>query len=169
MTQFIKRTTYFILFTLMFSQISLAQSVKRQSIGSYGTSGVTNSTISGQTVGQPYATNSYNSDVISLTPGFQQPVSYNRDRPNPVLEIIALKVFPNPAIHNFTIKSQELLENVEIQVSDINGRLILNDQLSKLTSHSINCSTWQSSMYFITVASEDLQFRYSTKLIITNH
>lgn len=154
---------------MLLPQISLAQSVKRQSIGSYGSNGANNKAIIGQTIGQPYSTNTFISSEVNLTPGFQQPLSYQRVRITPELQVVSLKAFPNPAYSNFTIQSKEELENVELQVIDINGRLIFGKQLPKLTTHTINCSAWQTGMYFITVQPQDNQYRYSTKLIINNH
>ena len=154
---------------ILLPQMSFGQSVKRQSIGSYGTNSFTNSAIIGQTIGQPYATNTYSGSVVSLTPGFQQPITYSKAKTTQDFLIVNLRAFPNPASANFTLKSQELLENVALTITDINGRLLLGKQLPELTTLTINCSVWQAGMYFITVESPNMQFRYSTKIIITNH
>jgi hypothetical protein len=168
MKRYITWTIGLVLVTLLLPQSTYSQSVKRQSIGSYGSNGFSNSAVLGQTIGQPYSTITYIGGEISLTPGFQQPIVYLKSKKEPELHFISLKTFPNPANAKFTIKSQELLKNVELQISDINGRLILSKQLSELSTYTVYCSSWQASMYFISVTSDNLPYKYSTKLILTN-
>jgi len=168
MKRYITWTIGLVLVTLLLPQSTHSQSVKRQSVGSYGSNGFSNKSIVGQTIGQPYSTVTYTSSEINLTPGFQQPFLYIKGNKKPELHFISLKTFPNPASASFTLKSQDLLRNAQVLISDVNGRLILKKQLPELTTYTINCSSWTTSMYIISVTSDDLSYNYNTKLIITN-
>jgi hypothetical protein len=152
----------------LLSQDGATQSVKRQSIGSYGTNGLTGGTVFGQTIGQPFSTGIYSDNSISLAPGFQQPLTYKKGvRKAETLIITGLDAFPNPATGRFTVKSTKLLEDVEFIVSDINGRLLFEEHLSELNTHDVECSDWQAGMYFITVKAKNASNSFISKIIIT--
>ena len=55
--------------------------------------------------------------------------------------------------------------DVLFQVVDINGKLILNEKINEMKTHSINCETWINGVYFISL-SNNQNNKYSTKLII---
>lgn len=145
----------------------IGQSVKRQTIGSYGTSGMNNNAIIGQTIGQPFATVIYSDSQVSFAPGFQQPMSYKKNTVSPLLDLMSVDVFPNPAQHGFKIESQEPLQDAKIQIADIQGRLIMSKQIAEFESLTVNSSSWESGVYFITILTKDSELKSCNKVLIT--
>jgi hypothetical protein len=152
----------------------MAQSIKRQSIGSYGTNGFSGSAVFGQTIGQPFSTQIYSQTGVSFVPGFQQPLSYLKNARKKEVKNDAgmfltgeLDVFPNPARVNFTIQSSGLLEEALIKIMDINGRILIHKALPELSSYKVDCSSWQSGVYFISVTTPDAENNLNQKIIIS--
>lgn len=147
-----------------------AQSIQRQSIGACGANMVSGGIMVKQTVGQPYATNTYYQNGIGFQPGFQQ--SFVAASPSPAVKkqlvqsSLSMKVYPNPAAYSLRIESEELISNGVLKVVDSNGRLIVSDKISELRSHSINCESWANGLYLISVTDER-NVSYSSKLIIS--
>ena len=109
-----------------------------------------------QTVGQPFNTAVSYKNKMPILSGFQQPVIFKVETINSVLlKTFKLNVYPNPAIYSVTIKSEKLIENSIIQVTDINGRLIMSDNAMQFQTYSINCETWANGIYIITVSDKD--------------
>lgn len=147
---------------LVFLSEAGAQTLKRESVSSSGSSVIINGASLQQTIGQPYGTNSNYGNKTRFNPGFQQPVF----RIETIKTTINAKVFPNPASNQVTIETLKMLENVLVQIMDMNGKLVLNEKLNEFSSYAINCSDWSNGMYLITLsdAKSDL---YSSKLIIS--
>ena len=138
-----------------------AQSLQRQGIGSAGSYVYAEGTLIQQTVGQPYSTNTRYDDNLTYRPGFQQPIF----KVNLIRTTINLDVFPNPATNWVTLKSTKTLSDVKIQVVDIAGKLIVNQQVDEFNSYTINCEEWPNGIYVISVA-DNGNNSYSSKLII---
>ena len=157
---------YYIIATLSFFATlrSEAQAIRRQSIGGYG-SAMVDGVLIQQTAGQPYATTTFYSTEISIRPGFQQPSKYALElihsAPN-----IRLSVYPNPATSSVTIESPEAITNALIQVRDMDGNLLLNENVAELKTYLINSETWQKGFYFINLF-DGQNNKYSSKLIIS--
>jgi len=86
-------------------------------------------------------------------------VIYNCSQPLSVSEnnIIKenIKVFPNPASNEFTIKKLTNINLRSARISDINGRLIKQFDLSQMQSTlSIDVSGVASGIYFMEVVSD---------------
>jgi len=146
----------------------LAQGVKRQSIGSYGTNAIHSGAIVGQTIGQPFSTLSYSDNEVVLNPGFQQPVSFKTQRvANPETEFLELTNFPNPAKEDFQIESSETLDQVNLQVFDIRGEVVMNKEIQEFKHYSIKCSDWLPGIYFLNMRNAAGQTILNTKLIIS--
>ncbi len=167
MKKMLQWTMSLLIITLVLPQLCDAQGVKRQSIGSYGTNAVNESPVIGQTIGQPFSTGIYSDNVVSLAPGFQQPLTYKRSKEEPLLLTGSLGAFPNPATSDFTIQSTESLEEVVLNISDINGRKMLETQLPELKTHTVDCSSWQAGVYFVTVTSQNFPNGFITKIVKT--
>jgi len=144
---------------------SEAQTIKRQSIGSYGSSTLSEGVLIRQTIGQPYFTAGYYGDEMGIRPGFQQPPNFSLVLINSTFNF-SLDVYPNPAAYSVTIESSDVINNALLQVVDMNGKQILNEKVAELKSYLINCELWSSGFYFITLYDEQ-QNKYSSKLIIT--
>ncbi|MFA6403736.1 MAG: T9SS type A sorting domain-containing protein [Salinivirgaceae bacterium] len=143
-----------------------AQSVKRQCISSYGSTGKSISGVYLQTVGQPYNSTVSHENNYTFLPGFQQPIVLKVENMDAMpLQGIELKVFPNPTAYSVAIQSVESIEKAVIHVMDLNGHVVLSDYAEKLETYNINCEAWANGTYFITV-SDGNQNKNSLKLII---
>jgi hypothetical protein len=143
------------------------QSIKRQSISSYGSSGLTENILVGQTAGQSFHT-SVGSIGVTVAQGFQQPVLFAvKEISNPFENNLNIVVFPNPASRSVTLASEEETGPSVITVSDVNGRFILSEKVPNLSSHTIHCSSWANGMYLITIH-DSKQNSKTLKLIISN-
>ena len=147
----------FIFFTVQ----TRSQTLQRQSVASGGTFMQTEGATIQQTVGQSYSTIPYYGTGITYRPGFQQPVF----RIELIQSNITLNVFPNPATRLVTILSTELLKDALVQVADMNGKLLIHEQMSELKTYSFNCETWANGFYMIAV-SDSKKRQYSSKLVI---
>lgn len=144
-----------------------SQSVKRQCIPSFGTTGITDSISFEQTAGQSYITTSFSSDKSAILQGFQQPNTFSvEDISSLSLKNLNLSIFPNPASYSITIKSDKEIEQSFIQVIDINGKYILSENINNLIEYVIFCDSWVNGVYLITI--KDSQQNSKTfKLIIS--
>jgi hypothetical protein len=142
-----------ILISLVFTSLDgNAQSIKRQTISSYGSSAVIseNVTIS-QTAGQSYNTIANHSNG-TVAQGFQQPVSFSVEELKSNVETnLNITVYPNPASQSITLDSKDPIAQSMIQVTDINGRIFKTEKVSNLKQHTINCTTWVNGIYLITI------------------
>ena len=65
----------------------------------------------------------------------------------------AFSVTPNPSLNVFTINSHKTIsENCTIHITDISGKLIEEYTSSFNNTLKVDCSSWQSGLYFITVS-----------------
>lgn len=146
---------------------SEAQSLKRQSIGVCGTNMLAEGVLVKQTVGQPYATTTSYSAEVSFLPGFQQPNTIQvsmQHSSGPGL--YTLSIYPNPATHIMKISSRESIKNATLLISDSQGRVLLYEKVADLNNYTLNCESWTSGYYMISIVDEQHQ-KYSSKLIIT--
>ncbi|MEO5582682.1 MAG: T9SS type A sorting domain-containing protein [Saprospiraceae bacterium] len=128
-----------------------AQSIKRQVISSYGSSGITENVLISQTAGQAFST-IVSTDHAIVTAGFQQPnIFLIEEISTPAFNHLNVLVYPNPARQSITIASSEEIEKSTIQVTDINGQSILSQKVMNLLSHNINCAAWANGVYLITI------------------
>lgn len=68
----------------------------------------------------------------------------------------AFSVAPNPSSNAFTINSHKTIsENCNIHITDISGKLIEEYTSSFNNTLTVDCSTWQSGLYFITVSNSN--------------
>ena len=152
---------FLVFFLLFFFSTGNAQSLKRQVIGSSGSSVSENGTTVQQTTGQAYGTTSNYGNSIRYNPGFQQPIF----RIETIKSTINATVFPNPTSKQVTIETDKVLQNVVIQVIEMGGKLVINEKMNEFKSYTINCSDWANGIYMITL-SDPKDELYSSKLII---
>ena len=142
-----------------------AQSLKRACIPACGSTSAAGSVQICQTTGQCFATVPYGENSMAVLPGFQQPRAYAIKKINTeASRLLRLHVFPNPATVNLTVKSDESLDNILLQITDFNGRIILSQTLSCLLIHKIDCESWRSGAYLLTVS--DSQNNYAFYKVI---
>lgn len=148
---------------------SFSQSVKRQSISSYGASNHDgNNVMVSSTAGQSYNSTGFTTSEISLLPGFQQSSTFSVEdviNPEP-LKTLNLTAFPNPATYSVTLHSTEEITSSIVRVIDGNGREVIVDKVIALNSYRIDCGNWNNGIYFITVTDDANNFK-TLKLIIS--
>jgi hypothetical protein len=128
-----------------------AQSIKRQVISSYGSSGMSDHVFIGQTAGQSFNT-TMSINGVTVSQGFQQPVTIALEEiEDQVYTDLNVLVYPNPATRSITISSKEEIPSSFIQVTDINGKYLLTEKVQNLYRHQIDCALWASGVYFITI------------------
>lgn len=154
-----------IVLLLWLSFSTYSQSVKRQCISSLGSSALCGETFISQTAGQSYFTSgSTDNNVLS---GFQQPVVFTVENiGTEVLNQPEIKVFPNPAAYSISIQPTLIIENSYVIVTDVNGRTIMTDKISQLSTYTINCEGWQNGVYLITI-SGNIQNKQTLRVIIS--
>lgn len=143
-----------------------AQSIKRQSISSYGSSVVTENVLIGQTAGQSYHT-AVSVNGITVSPGFQQPQLFSlKEIGDPVFRTLDVLVYPNPASHSITISSETEIKQSIIRVTDVNGKYLLSEKVPNLFSYTMNCASWANGVYLITIQ-DSLKNSKTLRLIIS--
>lgn len=143
-----------------------AQGIKRQCIGSYGSGSVTERTFIGQTIGQPYSTVTYNDGKVRFSPGFQQGIFFSLRMPDLLPVQKNLNIFPNPSSGSIFVSPAENIENAVVQVSDVNGRVVLKESVSDFQNYHIDCSRLRNGIYFVTIYNGN-RFHSNSKLIIS--
>lgn len=141
-----------------------AQSVKRQTIGSYASNGYVDNVSVHQTAGQPYGTSTYYDNKIGIRPGFQQPESFRIIESQNKLQ---LGIYPNPATFSFSIESKEKIGQSHLHITDMNGKVIYDATYQDFSHTTINCNDWSNGAYFISLKDNENSSLYSSKLIIT--
>jgi len=144
-----------------------AQSVKRQSISCVGATLLDEGSVVQQTVGQPYNTFAFYENEISVLQGFQQPSLFKVEKITPpeYRKNLKVNVYPNPASYVVTIQGEEIIKNVIVRVTDMEGRLIIARHVPEFQVYSLNCETWANGTYIITLNDENRNMT-SLKLII---
>lgn len=161
----------FLLFVLFvgISGINIqAQGVKRQSIGCYGTAGVSvGGTLISQTIGQPFSTIIDEEKGIMIIPGYQQPQKYTLIMEKGDEKPGALKIYPVPATTEITILPSSKFEDAYLKITDISGKEELNIRIPDGWKYIMDCSEWDSGIYFISVYNHSKTQQYQSKVIIT--
>lgn len=158
----------YILLTIIFVALSYqinAQSIERQSISSYGSSATIDGITIQQTVGQPYNTDAYTDSNISIRPGFQQSVLLTAFLSNTLENTFIFSVYPNPVINSFNISIPEEINARIVQITDITGKVILDQEINRSEGDKISCNNWPDGLYFITITAEN-NSSYTSKFII---
>lgn len=141
-----------------------AQTLQRLSVASGGTSAIGSGMVIQQTIGQPYVTQTFYDNEVTYRPGFQQSAAIKLE-PVMLQSALSLDIFPNPAVSTVNINTSELISNATIKVTDMEGKLILNEKISELQTFSIHCENWANGTYLINV-SDSQNKKYISKLII---
>lgn len=127
-----------------------AQSVKRQSIGTLGTTHYSEEYTIQQSAGQPFKTNTYYNDSSGYLPGFIQPNVYKASFVSSS-SLISIDVFPNPASETVSFIAEKNLENLVIDIYDLTGKLILQEKILQLQSYVLDCEQWSSGLYLLSL------------------
>ena len=144
-----------------------AQTVKRQSIGSIGSSSYSKNMIVHQSIGQVYQTNMIKSENLEVIQGFIQPVNYHLSKvQSQVIPNISVSVFPNPASNLIAFNTDDVLENVSVTLYDQTGRVVFYELINNLSSYNFNCQSLPNGMYIIDLKADSVEIK-KIKLIVT--
>ena len=158
------RRIVFILFIFLVN-ISYAQEVVRENIGSAGASEKIGTTHISQSIGQQSALNgTVSNNDITLRQGFQQPVF--RVEKNTLIDVteLDLVVFPNPFRYDIGVKfDQQPNERVNVFIHDTRGRLIKNLSFNPQIEITIPCKELARGSYVLNISTSNKQ--YSANII----
>lgn len=99
----------------------------------------------------------------------------NTDSPSPILvggcsslgtekwEDSSVTVYPNPSSGIFHIKSNQVIDNVSITVSDMNGKIVHQLKAENLENILLDLNTFQNGIYILNVKNNT--YNYSQKLL----
>lgn len=154
-TKQLRHTHYFLSLILLisaFSQDVWTQSIRRQSVSSYGSVGLSDFQTIQQTAGQCYHTTNHFDEHFSLCQGFQQSVPvFIQHFGSPDLTRTAIKVFPNPASYSFSLSSEIEVGSTLIQIINLTGNIYYSELLKGFKSHIIPCDRWPQGIYLIKI------------------
>jgi hypothetical protein len=109
------------------------------------------------TLGEPVIETLSNSGAnLMITQGFQQGNLFMVDAPNPVLPSLSLRMYPNPAINKiwFEVNNQTAKGEFTVEVYDITGRKILNQELGEFINQEakeFSVANLKSGIYLVKV------------------
>jgi len=134
-----------------FGQVTVPMQVVA-SAGGY--SETTNLSIS-WTLGEPVIETLTGGSYI-LSQGFQQGNLWGDDAPNPVLPSLTFKMYPNPAISKlwFEVNNQGAKGDFIVNVYDITGRVIINENLGQFVNQEqkeFTVSSLKPGVYLVKV------------------
>lgn len=149
---------FFLLFFLFSSITSFSQEntvrIKRETIGSCGTSSFTSNLKVHSTVGQAsIVSNETNSDYLQLSQGFQKAASNKWD-----IYDWSISVFPNPnsGVFSFTTTLPES-HSFDFEILDARGRIIYRNKGNGNSTIEVDLKTVLDGYYFLNV-----QTKYSS-------
>ena len=163
-----------LIFLSLLSFKTEAQTIARQTIGSYGSSGTINGASFSQTIGQPYATNIYGESGFRINPGFQQSGYFaslgdkqeNKEEKNSLKkEYYNLEIYPNPAKNKIHVSTR--IEKGFLEVFNMQGRRILTKKNFYTSSKPINCTNWTDGAYMILIYDKTMNKHYKAKVLIS--
>ena len=143
---------YCLLFFLFYSLTGIAQDnsirVKRETIGSGGTSSFTSSLKVQSTIGQAsIVSNETNSDYLQLSQGFQKAASNKWN-----INDWSISVFPNPNSGTFnfttTLPANEVFD---FEILDARGRIIYHNKGNGNSTIEVELKTVLDGYYFLNV------------------
>jgi hypothetical protein len=141
-------------FTFLTSiNLLLSQTIIRASVGSIGLTGKSERLIIQQTVGQPYQTTTKYNNQLDFRPGFIQPNQIYVEFLKSNIEV-EINVYPNPATSNVSFNSIANLEDLTLVVLDQSGKIVHQESARNLNQLSLNCSSWTTGNYFITISDQ---------------
>lgn len=147
-------------FTLIFSialMQSFGQSIPMQVVASAGGNYSSTSISISWTLGEPVISTLANStNTLILTQGFQQGNLFSTNVTEEEITTLDLKMYPNPAIYNvnFVVTNPEAKGDFMVEVFDVTGRKILNENLGQFNDQNVKTlpvSSLKSGIYFIRI------------------
>jgi|TARA_B110000211_G_scaffold210680_1_gene248952 hypothetical protein len=145
--------------------ISYAQELVRENIGSSGASAIVNKIHIKQSIGQQSALNgTVSNNDITLRQGFQQPIFRIEKNSLTDISVLDLVIFPNPFRYDISVRfNQEPTERINILIFDTKGRLIKKLDFDPLIEIIIPCKELATGSYLLNIKTSKKQ--YSANII----
>lgn len=145
--------------------ISYAQELVRENIGSSGASGIVNKIHIKQSIGQQSALNgTVSNNDITLRQGFQQPIFRIEKNSLTDISVLDLVIFPNPFRYDISVRfNQKPTERINILIFDTKGRLIKKLDFDPLIEIIIPCKELATGSYLLNIKTSKKQ--YSANII----
>ena len=145
-------------------QACIAQVIVPEVISSAGDTYINSQGSLSWTLGEPVTATESTSNYY-LTQGFQQPSSIvvtAINNPTAAQSSVSVSVYPNPVTSSIYIQ-RDGNEQLQIQLMDMNGKLILNKMLSQ-SENQLDLSVFANGMYLLKVFDTQNQFIQSLKI-----
>lgn len=151
--------------TFFLSNMLLGQSLKRQSIGSLGSSNFSKGDLYIHlTVGQVYQNNSHEG---AIRVGYEQKLEKEKLPQKSAMEEVKVNTFPNPATSEINIDLLNEINEGQIKIFDINGRLVYEEKIEQVQYLTLNINNLTSGIYQANIIPLEGNSSYVTKFIVS--
>ncbi|WKK77907.1 T9SS type A sorting domain-containing protein [Marivirga salinae] len=165
MKQRIRYLSLLFFMTFLLSNLLLGQSLKRQSIGSLGSSNFSKGDLYIHlTVGQTYQSNSSDG---AIRVGFEQKLEKEKELKKSSTEKVSISAYPNPAISELNIDLVNTINEGQLKIFDINGRLVYEKKISQVQYLRLNITSLNPGLYQANIIPIEGNTSYVTKFIVS--
>ena len=70
-----------------------------------------------------------------------------------------ISVFPNPSKDRFSVKLNNIYENIEFNIKDLNGRIVISDSINGVLEFSVNLSEFTNGIYLLEINADKQKFK----------
>lgn len=140
--------------------ISYAQEIIRENIGSGGASKTINNIHFNQSIGQQSSVNgTVSNNDITLRQGFQQPLFRVEKRDFADINELQLELYPNPFRYDISVKfSQNPSKLIKVSLFDMRGKLIKSIDFEPQIEITIPCSDIKAGNYILNIESANKKY-----------
>ena len=156
--------------TVLLCSTVLSQTLQNDVIASAGESDTTNHVQVSWTIGETII-ETYNNPYCIVSQGFQQSY-YNISEINETGKLQAeIKIYPNPTVDfiNIEVKPDKTGDIFDIELLDINGKIIQKHPASKEGITRINLRNTSAGYLILNITNPESKLRSSYKVIKTNY
>ena len=158
----------FLLFMLLLTTITQAQSITSQSVNSGGTKMSQSNGSLSFTVGELLVLGQTDSQGNTLGNGSTAGSTISTASIlEPNAEVLNVKVYPNPTTDLVTVNIQDTkLSEVILEIKDINGKVLSTEKYAGITKNiGINTASWTIGIYFLHLKNNENQEVGTYKII----
>ena len=145
--------------SLILTQNGYSQNIKRPSISSSFLHSINGTSSIYQSTGDLNHDTKLN--VNYITEGLFQPNNILNDIPEVKSKFITL--YPNPAINQISLKLDQNLNNCEVRITDLSGKIIQSNRFQVLSAVSVDVKKLSGGLYFLTIMDSENNRMYFSK------